>query len=175
MLYSEKNFIIFPLTWLCATTRIKFNPSEIPIFSFGVNLMRVVACCFLVLAFPLLIGCRGGAKAVKVSGRVTMDGQPLSKARVIFQSQGPDGKPDPNKEAGGETDSSGNYSLKRAKDQADGTTPGEYRIEIHAIERSTAVQQGQQTQRHGASRRHQERRFRSEKQIKPSSRLAGLP
>ncbi len=88
------------------------------------------------LLSPLIVGCQKGDGGVKVSGRILRDGQPLPKAQVVFQSVGSDGMPDPNKEAGGETDENGKYSLKRSQSKDDGVIPGDYRVEIHSLERS---------------------------------------
>lgn len=60
----------------------------------------------------------------KVTGRVTLDGQPLADARIVFT-------PQKGRAASGATDAQGRYSLSTfAKD--DGALPGVYRVTITA-------------------------------------------
>jgi hypothetical protein len=71
---------------------------------------RALAMLFLGLLVPvLLLGCGGGASDTpplgKVSGLVTLDGQPLAGAIVVFQP--PDGR-----SSEGLSDESGNYTLR---------------------------------------------------------------
>lgn len=71
---------------------------------------RALAKLFLGLLVPvLLLGCGGGASDTpplgKVSGLVTLDGQPLAGAIVVFQP--PDGR-----SSEGLSDESGNYTLR---------------------------------------------------------------
>lgn len=100
--------------------------------------MRSSLSFAVLLSLPLVLGCGKGSGGVSVSGHVTRDGQPLANAQVVFQSVGSDGKPDADKEAGGETDDKGQYTLMRVKDQSAGVAPGDYHVEIHLIERSPA-------------------------------------
>lgn len=88
------------------------------------------------LFIPLALGCQKSSGNVNVSGIVKKDGAPLANAHVLFHFQGADGKTDLDKEAGGETDAEGRYSLKRIGSDVNGAAPGKYRVEIHAIERS---------------------------------------
>ncbi|HWG44559.1 MAG TPA: carboxypeptidase-like regulatory domain-containing protein [Gemmataceae bacterium] len=97
--------------------------------------MRYFFLALISLSF-IVVGCGKKSETVKVSGRVTMDDRPLSNAQVHFQLLGSDGKPDPSKESAGQTDGEGRYSLTRVLDKTDGAVPGNYRVEIHAIERS---------------------------------------
>ena len=97
--------------------------------------MRYYILLVVALPLTLLLGCGKGVDGVPVSGRITRDNQPLAKAKVMFQSLGADGKPDANKSAGGETDDNGQYTLKRVQSQSAKVAPGEYRVEIHLIER----------------------------------------
>jgi len=84
---------------------------------------------FLVLAFPLAAGCSGG-RVVPVSGRVTLNGQPLANVHVSFQpiSAGNDHNP-----GGGSyaiTDSDGRFTLRMVEGDAPGAVVGKHRVEI---------------------------------------------
>jgi hypothetical protein len=76
-----------------------------------------LAACFW------LTGC-SGAKLPGVSGKVTMDGNPVDKATVVFNPIGESGRP-----AIGTTNSSGNYSLMFSS-QTKGIKPGKYQVTI---------------------------------------------
>ncbi|WP_254506650.1 carboxypeptidase-like regulatory domain-containing protein [Anatilimnocola floriformis] len=80
-------------------------------------------------ALLLLTGCGSRVSyhelgLVSVSGRVTLDGQPLAGVTVRFE--GP-----PNRFSGGKTDSGGRYRLLYDSNQA-GCTPGEKIVRITA-------------------------------------------
>jgi len=70
----------------------------------------------------LLTGCGGGLPSV--TGVVTMDGQPLEGAVVMFTPAGTAGQV-----ATGVTDSSGKFSMGTDK-QENGVRPGKYRVTI---------------------------------------------
>ena len=70
-------------------------------------LRTVIAVCALALCASALIGCGASAKLVPVEGRLTLNGQPLSGANVVFaktrvSSPGP---------FTGKTDADGRYKL----------------------------------------------------------------
>jgi len=78
------------------------------------------------------VGCFGGAvrpKTVPVSGKVTWNGQPLTKGTISFVPTS-DAQTFP---ASGEIDSGGNYKLKTFQ-PGDGAMPGEYRIAVMVME-----------------------------------------
>ena len=82
-----------------------------------------------VLTVPALMpGCSDGKlKTYPVSGIVTMDGDPVADATVIF-SPVKEGEGDA---AVGKTDEKGEYKLQTSSGRADaGTTPGEYVVMI---------------------------------------------
>lgn len=87
----------------------------------------------LLVVLVTVIGCSDSTKPYKtaaVSGRVTLDGQPLAGARVMFQ---PEHTPQAGllsgPEAHGATDATGNYSLTTVfKDK--GATLGRNRVMI---------------------------------------------
>jgi hypothetical protein len=70
----------------------------------------------------LLTGCGGGLPSV--TGVVTMDGQPLDGAVVLFTPQGPGGQI-----ATGITDSHGKFIMGTGK-QENGVRPGKYKVTI---------------------------------------------
>ncbi len=75
----------------------------------GNTRLRLLPC---LLIAACLAGCGGdGLQLVQVNGTVTLDGQPLVGAAVIFHPDG--GRP-----SVGETDSEGRYSLKYTVDFA---------------------------------------------------------
>jgi hypothetical protein len=92
----------------------------------------------LLLLCLIALGCgKSGPKTVSVSGKVTMDDQPLANATVSFIPA--DGKDITAKEAVGQTDAQGNYSLKLNQSQASGAAPGEYKVSISLIERGASL------------------------------------
>ncbi|WP_299469870.1 carboxypeptidase-like regulatory domain-containing protein [uncultured Gimesia sp.] len=89
--------------------------------------MRNYSLLLLPLITLLISGCGGGPddapKTVEVTGTVTMKGNPVSDAIVIFiPKSGPS--------AVGSTDASGKYSLKTGK--ATGAIPGSHTVTISA-------------------------------------------
>jgi hypothetical protein len=88
----------------------------------------------LLLALPLA-GCgKGGPKAVPVSGRVTLDGQPLANAVVTFTPSSPDPNVKPIPEATGRTDAQGNYTLQ-LDNRHHGCVPGSHRVRVSVFDR----------------------------------------
>ncbi|MCA9006863.1 MAG: carboxypeptidase regulatory-like domain-containing protein [Planctomycetaceae bacterium] len=78
------------------------------------------------LAVGLLAGCSGGAADTpalsQVSGTITLDGAPLSKASITFQPQS-------GSSSVGMTDEAGHYELAYNKD-AKGAVPGQHTVVI---------------------------------------------
>jgi hypothetical protein len=66
---------------------------------------------FFLLAIVCVTGC-GGYKVAHVSGKVTMDGKPLTHAVVTFAPMGTKENLNPGPTAGALTDSEGRYTLK---------------------------------------------------------------
>ena len=88
---------------------------------FGV-LSRPALAVFLACSAACLSGCgSGGVRRVEVSGEVTLDGQPLDNASVLFS---PTGK---GPSAGGKIEA-GTFRIERSR----GPRPGPYRVEITA-------------------------------------------
>ena len=93
--------------------------------------MAVIGLVCMV-ALVLSIGCTGttGPKTEPVSGVVTLDGNPLDGANVVFSPSGGGGKA-----AAGTTDSSGNYKLT-TQNPSDGAVVGSYQVSITKVEGS---------------------------------------
>ena len=71
----------------------------------------------------------GGAATVPVEGKVTLNGQPLSGASVVFSQTRPT-SPGPYI---GQTDSQGNFKLGLANSTESGAAPGEYLVVITTV------------------------------------------
>lgn len=81
-----------------------------------------VAVC---LGAPLLaVGCGGGESYQPVTGRITLDGQPLADADISFMPEGDKGIP-----SFGRTDEGGVYVLRQTQ-KLSGAPVGEYRVRI---------------------------------------------
>lgn len=87
--------------------------------------MKMTRYYFVTVAAFLAIGCGGGdgPSLVPVEGSVTLDGQPLAEARIIFRpAEG--GRP-----SNAVTDSDGNYKLQYTEDRI-GALPGKHSVSI---------------------------------------------
>ncbi|GAB4155661.1 MAG: hypothetical protein Tsb009_32480 [Planctomycetaceae bacterium] len=89
---------------------------------------KFLFCLFLTFS----LGCSGSdaekPKTVEVSGKVTLNGQPLKNAEVHFMTDASDSV--------GVTDSEGNYSLVQ------GAIPGKNRVYISTVDRSKQPTEG---------------------------------
>jgi hypothetical protein len=76
------------------------------------------------LAAPFIAGCGGGdgPRLAPVEGTVTLDGQPLAGASVVFQ-------PEHGRPSVGETDDAGRYKLDYTRDKP-GAMLGKHRVSI---------------------------------------------
>ena len=83
----------------------------------------------LLASAALLAGCSGGDKFAPVSGVVSLDGVPYSKAVVSFQPQASDGNPNPGRGSSAYTDENGRFVLK-GLDGEDGAIVGKHRVRI---------------------------------------------
>lgn len=79
------------------------------------------------------LGCGGstGPELSEVTGKVTLDGQPLAKVSLQFTPESPGGSP-----SYGVTDSEGSYELQFSSDRS-GAMPGKHRVEILPVEPET--------------------------------------
>ncbi|MBX9581405.1 MAG: carboxypeptidase-like regulatory domain-containing protein [Gemmataceae bacterium] len=85
---------------------------------------RITPGCLLGAALVVAAGCGGGAKPVKVAGRVTLDNQPLPGATIVFTPDGGTGNI-----ASGRTDDAGEFQLTTFGPD-DGAVPGDYKITV---------------------------------------------
>ena len=74
----------------------------------------------------LVAGCVDEQDYVKVTGKVTIDGEPLTQGIVRFYPEG-------GRQSGGELDSNGAFSLS-TYEEGDGAAPGSYLIAVVARE-----------------------------------------
>lgn len=87
------------------------------------NKTFIFSALLLVCALMLpACGPKNNLKIEKVSGVVTLDGEPLADAFVYFTPVG-DGAP-----AFGQTDATGAYTLQTASGSVGGTTAGNYKV-----------------------------------------------
>lgn len=81
-----------------------------------------VGFTLVTLVLPLFAGCGNGMGVVPVEGTITLDGQPLEGAEVIFRPA--DGRP-----SLGVTDSQGKYTLRYDTDMM-GALTGKHKVSI---------------------------------------------
>ena len=81
------------------------------------------------LALTLVAGCgRGGA--VPVSGRVTLNGQPLANVHVSFQPIAAGKDHNPGGGSYGITDADGRFTLRLVETDVAGAVAGKHRVEV---------------------------------------------
>jgi hypothetical protein len=93
------------------------------------KMFRIFLISAIILNLFFLTGCNQSSviKTDVVTGKITLDGQPLANAYVNFTPQSGGGNA-----AYGMTDKDGVYKLQTSQGQANaGTTPGEYLVTIH--------------------------------------------
>jgi hypothetical protein len=95
------------------------------------QLRRCLALGAIAAALMLAgLGCGSGAtKLYKVSGKVTLDGKPVSEATVEFEPLDPAGGQKP---ASGRTGSDGTFSLS-TNTSGDGAVAGKYKVTIKKL------------------------------------------
>jgi hypothetical protein len=98
----------------------------------------VILVVLCVVLLPLA-GCRdSGPELGEVSGIVTLDGEPLPKARIRFEPVGPDGSPSYAK-----TDEDGHYELMFGVDKP-GAMVGEHLVRITTARQEPADRLGRE-------------------------------
>jgi hypothetical protein len=85
------------------------------------------------LALVLALGCGSGGNYAKVSGTVTLDGQPLPGATVSFQPIARSGSIEAGPGSVGKTNEKGEYTLTGDKGQA-GALVGKHRVNITCLQ-----------------------------------------
>jgi len=93
-------------------------------FAFTTVMKRFVFRTAITILLTSMIGC-GGQAVAPVSGKITLNGDPMAEVQVIFEPI--DGQPD--EISTGETDASGNYSLKMI-DGSEGALVGTHRVKL---------------------------------------------
>jgi hypothetical protein len=83
----------------------------------------------VLLVLGLALGC-GDYRLAPVSGRITLNGEPLADAYVTFQPIGDKDHPNPGPGSVGKTDADGKYSLRTAGSQGNGAVIGKHRVTI---------------------------------------------
>src|SRR5262245_59522 len=84
-------------------------------------------------------GCGGGSyKTATVSGRVTLNGQPLPDAAVMFNPVATAGNVNPGPGATGVTDTDGRYTLTLVGKTTKGAVVGKNRVEITMMKHDAA-------------------------------------
>jgi hypothetical protein len=77
----------------------------------------------------LLAGC-GSDKTAPVSGRITLNGNPLANASVTFAPLGAKDKQEPGPSSAGITDSDGRYELRLIGQEGRGAMIGKHKVRI---------------------------------------------
>ena len=90
-----------------------------------------LSCLMLLAGLVALAGCsKGPYETAPVSGRVTLDGQPVANAAVMFQPVAPEGNINPGPGSYGITDAEGRYSLKLIGKETRGAVVGKHKVRV---------------------------------------------
>ncbi len=82
----------------------------------------------LVALLAFVSGCGGGGpELVPVSGTITVNGEPLANATIIFQ---PLGQEMPDVQSGGQTDAEGRFELVETQSRRPGAVIGKHKVTI---------------------------------------------
>jgi len=100
-----------------------FRPAPPVLTPAGSALGMLLSRAVLVLAAA---GCSGGSNPVLVEGVVTLDGNPLEGATVMF-------RPEVGRPSVGKTDSAGKYVLRYTSER-DGAVPGKHVVSIAMLD-----------------------------------------
>jgi len=112
------------------------------------NSLFISICCFIALGCAIGCGSKNPLGVVKVTGKVTLDGQPISGATVSFV---------PKSEADGQlasatTDAEGGYSLTTAgAGDIAGAVPGTYSVILRKFEQEDVLGTGEEATSQGPS------------------------
>jgi hypothetical protein len=90
-----------------------------------------LSCLLLLAGLVALSGCgKGPYETAPVSGRVTLDGQPVANAAVMFQPVAPEGTVNPGPGSYGITDAEGRYTLKLVGKETRGAVVGKHKVRV---------------------------------------------
>jgi hypothetical protein len=96
--------------------------------------------CLVPLLLALLAGCGGGSyKVAPVSGRVTLNDQPLANAAVLFQPVTVPGNNGPGPGSTGVTDADGRYTLSITGKDEKGAVVGKHKVRITLMQDSDST------------------------------------
>ncbi len=87
------------------------------------NWLSIYGGCIPAILLLCATGCGSAGDYHPVTGKVTLDGQPLADARVVFTPTDETGQ-----SAFGKTDASGTYSMISGTNK--GVTPGSYKVSV---------------------------------------------
>jgi hypothetical protein len=93
--------------------------------------MRSARLLVLAMALILALGCGERRQIGTVSGRITLDGEPLADARVNFQPTG--NERNPGIGSFGRTNGNGEYFLTLIDEKGKGAIVGTHRVMIKAV------------------------------------------
>ena len=91
---------------------------------------RVGCHLVLVCLTAAMLGCGDGEEYVPVGGTVSLNGEPLPDAKLIFEPIGDESGIAPGKPSYGRTDKTGHYTLICPIAKADGAAVGKHRVRI---------------------------------------------
>ena len=86
-------------------------------------------CLSLTVLLATACGSSGGGKFAPVSGKITMNGEPLANAMINFQPIVPEGTTDPPAPSGAKTNEKGEFTLESA-DGTKGAWVGKHQVRI---------------------------------------------
>jgi hypothetical protein len=92
------------------------------------TMRRLIPCLFPFL-IALLAGC-GSDKTAPVSGRITVNGNPLANASVTFAPIGGKDNQEPGPSSAAITDADGHYTLKLIGQEGRGAMIGKHKVRI---------------------------------------------
>jgi hypothetical protein len=93
----------------------------------------------LSFVFLLLASCGGPYKVAPVSGRITVNGNPLDHASLTFQPVATEGKVDPGPGSGAFTDAEGRYTLTLVGKETRGAVVGKHKVRIYLTPEANVV------------------------------------
>ena len=102
----------------------------------GLGHERMLANLFLIVCFLMsTIGCGTSSRpTVPVSGRITLDGKPLSNVSVVFQRVSSGDSIHTGMGSWGKTDRDGKFVLRLVESDTNGAVVGRYRVYLSTAE-----------------------------------------
>ena len=92
-------------------------------------------CLLVVFVLGLFVGCNSEPyRTARVSGTVTLNGQPIANVAVMFQPVAGDGNYSPGPGSTGITGADGRYTLKLVGKETTGAVVGKHKVRITNFE-----------------------------------------